>query len=612
MDYIRIFDRNATIFEGNGKAVLNEASDIHVTREINGDYSLNFKHPIYNQKAKYIQPEAICRYEGQLFRIGIISQGEVSAKAIYLDAARKHLQYVDDMIGETPYNIMMRLFEDTPVHVMSNSEVKKKGMEWVTEKTDFFEVSKVTPIGALSILTEQLEKQSTVCELYVDNYNIALVKRIGADNAGRVTLRFNAKETTSELNSTSIVTRLYPYGMNDLDISTVNGGKQYIDSPYINTYGIIEGYREFDDCEEPDELLKLARWQFGENNPERIDVPKYNMQVKYVDIASVYARRHLKGIALGDRVKIFDEQTGIETIQRVIKIDKYTLEPQKSTIEVGQARVTFESFLGKMNEASSYYQASTNNRYQTKTSALEMMRYNKRVHINNMLKNEKVGLYKTGALFESPDGSCAVAIINGVLAIAAGKSGGEWDWTTVIDDNEVIVSEVFTGALYTNMCTVLSGNGKLTIQDSMITMRDNADTIRFESGYSDGKYVFKLYNAQGEETIYLGDDGNVYFAGVLKTKKDALIGAELTVGQVNECPIIHMKGMAQDICTIESSGADDKYTKIDTAGHLILKSVLGLYKDSVADKNQIMTKEDVKDMVYELLQDINKEIVNNT
>lgn len=530
MEYIHIFDRNAISFKGNGKAVLNLATDIHITHEINGDYGLNFKHPIHDRKMQYIQPEAICLYDGQLFRIKNVAQGEVLAKAIYTDAGRKHLQYIEDIIGETPYNIMVRFFEGTPVHIMTPKEVKALGMEWVSDKTDFFEVSKISPIGAMQMLMEQLEHQKANCELYIDNYNIALVRRIGNDNARRISLRFNAKETTSEIDSASLVTRLYPYGMDDLDISTVNDGKQYIDSPNIGIYGVIEGFSEFDDCEDPAELLELAKWKFSQDNLERVDVPKYSMQVKYIDVAMAYKRRALRPLKLGDRVKILDEQTGIETVQRIIKTDIYPHEPEKSTIEVGQARVTLESFLGDMKISTMEYNISTNNRNQTKTSCVEMMRKNKRVTINNALKNQRIGLYDTGALFESPDGSCAVAIINGMLAIAAGKTGDEWDWTTVIDDNEVIVSEVFTGALYTNMCSVLSQNGKLTIENSLITMKDEKDVTRFECGYSGGKYVFCLYNAKGDRTIYMDDTGDVVYAGKITSYKSAELYNGLALG----------------------------------------------------------------------------------
>ena len=537
MEYIHIFDRNATTFEGNGKAVLNLATDIHIAQEINGDYGLWFKHPIYDHKMQFIQPEAICKYAGQLFRIKSIQQGDVIAKAIYTDAGRKHLQYIEDIIGETPYNIMVRLFRDTPVHILSPAEVSALGMEWVTEKTDFFEVSKISPVGAMQMLTAQLEKQKANCELYIDNYNLALVRSIGSDNAKRISLNFNAKEITSELDSSALTTRMYPYGMDDLDISTVNGGKQYIDSPYINTFGIIENYCEFGDCEDPEELLELARWQFSPDNLERIDVPKYNLKVKYVDAAAVYMRHALRKPKLGDRVTIFDEQTGTNATARIVKTDIYPQSPEKSTIEVGQALTTFQSFLGTVKAAAMDYRISTNSRNQTKTSCVEMMRKNKRVTINNALKNQRIGLYDTGALFESPDGTCAVAIINGMLAIAAGKTNDEWDWTTVIDDNEVVVSEVFTGALYTNMCSVLSQNGKLIIEDSLITMKDKADVTRFECGYTrdketkEEKYVFCLYNAKGNRTVYINDEGEAVFAGKLSTSKNADVGSNLTVGK---------------------------------------------------------------------------------
>ena len=159
-----------------------------------------------------------------------------------------------------------------------------------------------------------------------------------------------------------------------------------------------------------------------------------------------------------------------------------------------------------------------------------MMRENVKVSINEALQNENIAKYQTGALFESPDGQSAVAIIKGQLAIAGQKTEGEWDWTTVINDNEIIVSDVFTGALYTNLCTIMSANGKLTIENSLITMQDENNIVRFECGYKNGKYVFCLYDATGEQNVYINSSGEAVFAGKITSHKSAELYGGLTLG----------------------------------------------------------------------------------
>lgn len=162
---------------------------------------------------------------------------------------------------------------------------------------------------------------------------------------------------------------------------------------------------------------------------------------------------------------------------------------------MGHPQVTIDSFFKDIATTNIIQKIQRNGKKEIKTSYLEMMRENVKVSINEALQNENIAKYQTGALFESPDGQSAVAIIKGQLAIAGQKTEGEWDWTTVINDNEIIVSDVFTGALYTNLCTIMSANGKLTIENSLITMQDENNIVRFECGYKNGKYVFCLYDA---------------------------------------------------------------------------------------------------------------------
>ena len=113
-----------------------------------------------------------------------------------------------------------------------------------------------------------------------------------------------------------------------------------------------------------------------------------------------------------------------------------------------------------------------------------------------------------------------MAIIQGQLAIAAGKTDGSWDWTTVIDDNEIIVSEVFTGTLYTEMVKLMGDGAKLTIENNLITMKDgDSDVVRMKLGYDNNseQYIFEIRDADGNRTMYLDDDGNLTLTGVFKT-----------------------------------------------------------------------------------------------
>lgn len=526
---IRIYSCNETDFSSNGLAILDEAKDVCITHELNGSYNLQFEYPIDSAKWEFIANNRICRVGNECFRIRSIDNNKIYALALYMDAQFKHIQYIGDMLGKTPRYIMTQLFKNTNIHIMTDAEVKSLGMEWVNTATDFFEASKITPIVGVSTLSETLEKQSTMCELYVDNYNLALVKQIGKDNGNELTLRFNAKSAESSRDASTLITRLYPYGQDDLDISTVNDGKQYIDSPMVEKIGVYEGFSNFDECEEPDELLKLAKWQFSEDNLERIDIPKYTMTVGYVDVCEAYKYHNLNRPSIGDRVKIFDKSMNTKTLQRIITTKIYPFEPRKSTIEVGHPQVTIDSFFKDIATTNIIQKIQRNGKKEIKTSYLEMMRENVKVSINEALQNENIAKYQTGALFESPDGQSAVAIIKGQLAIAGQKTEGEWDWTTVINDNEIIVSDVFTGALYTNLCTIMSANGKLTIENSLITMQDENNIVRFECGYKNGKYVFCLYDAAGEQNVYINSSGEAVFAGSINTKKDTTVGSRLNL-----------------------------------------------------------------------------------
>lgn len=81
---------------------------------------------------------------------------------------------------------------------------------------------------------------------------------------------------------------------------------------------------------------------------------------------------------------------------------------------------------------------------------------------------------------------------------------------------------------------------------------------------------------------------------------DIVVGANLTLGAKNENPVIHLNGMGQDVCTITGDVGGDKSTTIDSAGHLILKSVLGAYLNSVSDECKLVKMGDLRSILNRL------------
>lgn len=515
-DYIRIYPHNEKTFKGGGLGVIQNARDVCVSQNINGDCELTFTLHPSDEKMSLLSPENICDIQGQRYRIKTIDDDKITATAIYQDAAYKHIVRIADMIGKSPYEIMCKIFENTPVRVMTVGEVAALGMEWVTDLTDFFEVSKVTPLGAMKNLTDTLEKYRHHCELYIDNYNIALVKQIGIDRGARLDTAYNAKEMKVKRDTSELITRLYPYGKEDMPIGKVNNSKNYIESANISTWE-REGYEEFSEIDNPTELKTAAQWLFSADNPDRVDIPKYSVTVSY-------AQRKDREIRLGDIVTVIDRQYNITSKQRATEVKIYPFEPNKNEVTVGsQPKSIAETFKG-MASTSLKYQSTVNERGEVKPSRLENLKggystlVNKAISGNEKEQRETV-IHKYGDIWMNPNNpNQALALVGGVIAMANGKdSNGDWIWSAFGDWSGFTADKLTTGTLNTSNVLIRSNDGKTALSGNLMTMKDNDGNIRLKMGLDGGVYVFNLYNAQEDKTVSLNSYGGLTLKGSLDT-----------------------------------------------------------------------------------------------
>ena len=352
---------------------IGEAFSVRVTHEINGAHTLDFKYP-ENEKMHLITENKIVICEGQAYRVMNVSKrrdgesvAEVRCSHIWnADAPNIHLQNIPDMIGVSPTSVITHALRGTKFSYMSDTELSALGMERVDAHgflIDFFSVDKTNPYDVVKAVIECCGKG----ELYIDNLKIALVERIGTDTPVRLDLRKNMEDITVERDMTDLITRLYPYGRDDLHIGSVNSGKQYIESANAAVYGVREGYRDYGDIRKTSALYERALWEFDADNAERIDVPQISITGTYTELGKL-ADYEMEKLELGDGVEVI---VGDDTLyERVIKMERYPYSPESAILTIGRIKKDMFFYMEQIGKLARRYKKVSTSSGKVKASAV--------------------------------------------------------------------------------------------------------------------------------------------------------------------------------------------------------------------------------------------------
>lgn len=128
--------------------------------------------------------------------------------------------------------------------------------------------------------------------------------------------------------SNKIITKLYCFGKDDLDIASVNGGLKYV-TDYSYTNNDYIGIYSNPDIEDAEELKQVAIDELSLNSR-----PRYNYNAKIVDLRVLPEYSH-EDFALGDMVDIINPKSEIVDNVRIIR-HKYNLfQPWQCELELG-------------------------------------------------------------------------------------------------------------------------------------------------------------------------------------------------------------------------------------------------------------------------------------
>lgn len=362
--FMRLHDRYTDSFETG--EVLNNAYNVKETRILNDTGSIEFDYP-YDEKARLISQNMLVSVNGHIYEISRTTRNTNGTDTLHVygtphfvyEAQKAFIPTIGDNIGKSSRYVLKQAIdiisdfkksvgERCIFHIMTDAELTAKGMKWVADDElliDFFATDKTNLWDVIKTIIENLGRGEIYHETGIDSSNnvvcnIAIVERIGTDNGVRLRLEKNMQSISIERNVSDMITRLWAFGSDDLTVSSVNGGKAYIDSPNIEKYGVQEGYKDYSDYTSADKLYRNAKWEFDEDNEDRIDAPQLTISGKLIDLSKLAEYGAAEKLEIGDTVHVFDID-GTEYVQRVIEYQAYPLEPKESNISIGHIRRDF-------------------------------------------------------------------------------------------------------------------------------------------------------------------------------------------------------------------------------------------------------------------------------
>ncbi len=496
IDLIRMHDSETEDPETGER--LNKAENVSEQRIINDTAALIFSYPM-DEKGRKITEGKICTCNGRTYEVVRTVRNmektdfvTVTCRDLFSRRAKaRFIPTIPDKMGVKIKEILSYVIDTyaDDFALFSDAELAKMGMEWVSDefKIDVFVIDKTNLWEFTKTVIENLGRG----EIYSDGYKFAIVERIGRDNGVRLSLHKNMQNISVERSTEDIVTRLYPFGADDMPITSVNGDVAYIDSPNASIYGIKEGYRDYSDYTDPDKLLTFAKWEFDPRNEDRIDIPRLTVSGRVVDLAKLKEYGDIEKIDLGDTVHVIDND-GTEYTQRVVEGTWYPYEAQETALSIGHIQRSLGFTL---------YQLLT--------------------------KKDQVDAVQTTS-----------------KSVATRKMSG-----TVNTDRNNIRAENELLEIVGDLLSIYNkkGNARLKLGNDggqfILSIYDENENLRVKLGDHGDKYAFAIYDDRGNAAIYMDEEGNIVISGRIKTHDETIVGSNILVGENTSSGRIDFAGM---------------------------------------------------------------------
>lgn len=373
------FRKRYVKFKGNGELLYHtQLKDCKIDTEINGDYRLSFDVPDdndfltfdfklfvthFNESRKVYEeistPSLYYPVEMEYFTINSIEYKDdgikywhVEAPHILMNLRQAYVLSVDDMIGATVGTVVDALVENAR---QTSSIIDDYGLtvtvdgDIANEVIDFEKHEKVSLWDSLKDIIDILG----FGEMELRSKTLTL-KRVLAENVTfpRIKLGENCKNIDVTQDHSTVVTKAYVFGKDDLTIGTT-----YITSSNINNYGERVGIYEFSEIDDVTILESRASWLMDTSNPERIDLPKETVTA---DVVHTMYDEVTPFYRLGATVPVVGGNMN-DNQMRITSMSFYLFEPQNLSINLGKIKTDLWQYLKRISNSGKTIKTIVNN-----------------------------------------------------------------------------------------------------------------------------------------------------------------------------------------------------------------------------------------------------------
>lgn len=323
--YEKIGYARPVVLDGNGawEAVLENAYDINVTGEINGEDTLSFCIPYRDSKRKYIDNEKKIQIVDDVYKIRTITDVKDSTGStitqVYAEAEFYDLTF---SVRKEEKKFEAETADVAMAYALSGTEWSV-GTVSVTTKRTWTSTEK----NALAILRSIADLHGGDLVFDCPNRLVHLLTVNGKDSGALFAYKKNMKSIERVVDTRSLVTRLYAVGADGLTFADINGGKPYLED-YTYSKEVRISTLDCSSFTNPYQMKEFTAMRLAEYCK-----PTVSYVLNAMDLSVLTGYEH-EAWNLGDYVRVEDKDLGLSVTTRIVRREYNLQEPWNTVLEL--------------------------------------------------------------------------------------------------------------------------------------------------------------------------------------------------------------------------------------------------------------------------------------